>query len=205
MANSNNTALIVIDVQNDFCPGGALAIDRGDEVVAPINELIPTFANVIYTQDWHPRDHASFASNQPGKQPFETIRLEYGEQTLWPAHCVIGSQGAAFHPDLITSPGQMIVRKGYRSEIDSYSAFFENDQATPTGLHGYLKERSIDDVVLVGLATDYCVAWSALDAVRLGLKTTVVLSACRAIDLNDSLAGQINAMKAAGVHVAETL
>jgi len=205
MVNSNNTALIVIDVQNDFCPGGALAIKRGDEVIDPINKIIPRFNNIIYIQDWHPNNHVSFASTHPGKQPFETIQLKYGKQTLWPAHCIIGSKGAAFHPNLIITPGHMIVRKGHRSTIDSYSAFFENDKSTPTGLHSYLKDRSIDSVVLVGLATDYCVAWSALDATRLSLKTTVVLSACRAINLHDSLTIQSEAMKEAGVNMVETI
>ena len=205
MNNSDNAALIVIDVQNDFCPGGALAIDKGDEVVTPINALLQSFENVVFTQDWHPEDHVSFAVNQPGTEPFQTIQLDYGEQMLWPTHCLIGSEGAAFHPDLDTSRAQMVVRKGYRSGIDSYSAFFENDHRTATGLHGYLKDRNIDKVVMAGLATDYCVAWSAIDAAGLGLDTTVVLSACRAIDLEGSLNAQIAAMQEAGITVVESL
>ena len=203
--SSANRALVVIDVQNDFCPGGALAIENGDQVVAPINDLMNQFENVVLTQDWHPENHISFASNQPGKNPFETIELDYGPQTLWPAHCVQGSSGAAFHEALNTTPGQMVVRKGYRSDVDSYSAFFENDHKTATGLNGYLKDRSISELVFTGLATDYCVAWSAIDAAKLGYDTTVVLSACRAIDLEGSLAAQIENMKQAGIKVVENL
>lgn len=202
---TSNTALIVIDVQNDFCPGGALAIEKGDEVVAPINAMMDKFDTIIFTQDWHPSDHVSFAVNQPGSAPFETIPLDYGEQTLWPAHCVIGSVGAEFHSELDQTRCQMVVRKGFRSSVDSYSAFFENDHSTATGLHGYLTDRSIDTVVLAGLATDYCVAWSAMDASRLGLETSVILSASRAIDLNGSLATQIDAMKQMGVNVIDSL
>lgn len=205
MNSSENTALIVIDVQNDFCPGGALAINKGDEIVAPVNKLMDQFNNILFTQDWHPEDHVSFAANQPNSAPFETIELSYGSQTLWPSHCVMGSNGAAFHADLDTSKCQMIVRKGFRSKIDSYSAFFENDHTTATGLHGYLRDRSISNVVMVGLATDYCVAWSAIDAANLGLETTVVLAACRAIDLDGSLEAQTQAMKRAGVNLVETL
>jgi len=162
MTHSSNTALIVIDVQNDFCPGGALAIEKGDEVVTPINAMMHEFENVVFTQDWHPGDHISFAINQPGSAPFETIELDYGEQTLWPSHCVMGSNGADFHPALDQTRCQMVVRKGFRSKVDSYSAFFENDHAKATGLHGYLTDRSITSMVMVGLATDYCVAWSAI-------------------------------------------
>ena len=201
----SNTALVVIDVQNDFCPGGALAVENGDQVVEPINGMIRDFENVILTQDWHPRDHSSFADNQVGKNLFETIALPYGEQTLWPSHCMQGSKGAAFHPALDYNQAQLVIRKGFRTAIDSYSAFFENDQSTATGLYGYLNERGITAVVLAGLATDFCVAFSALDAVKLGLATTVVLPACRAIDLEGSLQAQIDAMKKTGVVLQESL
>lgn len=195
-------ALIVIDVQNDFCPGGALAVTGGDEVVPVINALSHDFEHVILTQDWHPPHHSSFASSHPGKTPFETIRMPYGDQTLWPDHCIQGSGGAAFHPHLNRTRAELIIRKGFRGAIDSYSAFFENDHATPTGLAGYLGERSIDTITLAGLATDYCVAYSALDAVRLGLATTVRLDACRGIDLGGSLETMIGKMKDAGVKLA---
>lgn len=191
-------ALIVIDVQNDFCPGGALAVPDGDAVVAPINALMAEHDAVIYTQDWHPAAHSSFASSHPGKAPYEMIDMPYGPQVLWPDHCVIDSPGAAFHPDLDLS-GDLIIRKGYRRQIDSYSAFFENDQSTPTGLHGYLQERGIGALTLAGLATDFCVAFSALDAARLGYDVTVDLAACRAIDLDGSLQAAIDKMKNAGV------
>ena len=197
--------LIVIDVQNDFCPGGSLAVENGDAVITPINQLIGQFANVVLTQDWHPQDHSSFAANQPGKNPFEMITMPYGDQVLWPVHCVQDTAGAAFHKDLDYTRAQLIIRKGFRSEIDSYSAFFENDRSTPTGLHGYLQERDISSIVLAGLATDYCVAYSALDAASLDLATTVILPACRAIDLDGSLATQLSAMKDAGVILAESL
>lgn len=192
-------ALIVIDVQNDFCPGGALAVAGGDEIISRINGLMNDFATVVLTQDWHPANHASFAANHPGAAPFSLIQMAYGPQVLWPTHCVIGSDGAAFHPDLRTDPAQLIVRKGFRAEIDSYSAFFENDHTTPTGLEGYLRSRGVTSVTLVGLATDYCVAYSALDAARLGFKVTVLEGACRAIDLNGSLAEARDRMRAAGV------
>ena len=194
-------ALIVIDVQNDFCPGGALAVAGGDEIVARINALMDDFSTVILTQDWHPHDHTSFAESHPGAVPFSQIDMAYGKQTLWPCHCVQGSQGAAFHPDLRTDPAQLIVRKGFRPTIDSYSAFFENDRTTPTGLQGYLAARGISRLVLVGLATDYCVAYSALDAARRGFEVTVLTGACRAIDLDGSLAAQLAAMRAAGVNL----
>ena len=196
-----DAALLIIDVQNDFCPGGALAVANGDRVVAPINALSAQFRNVIQTQDWHPPEHVSFAANQPGKSPFETIPLPYGEQTLWPVHCVQGTDGAAFHAGLRRERVQLVVRKGFRPGVDSYSAFFENDHSTATGLHGYLKERGIRRVVLTGLATDFCVAWSAIDAAGLGLDATVVLSACAAIDLEGSLEAQLRAMREAGVKV----
>jgi nicotinamidase/pyrazinamidase len=199
----NDTALIVIDVQNDFCPGGALAVPGGNEVVAPVNRLIERFDNVVLTQDWHPAGHSSFASSHPGNAPFSSIQLPYGAQTLWPDHCVQGSAGAAFHKGLAWTKAQIVIRKGFRRSIDSYSAFFENDRTTPTGLAGYLKERGIVNVVLAGLATDFCVGYSALDAARLGLKASVVMDATRAIDLNGSLAAAEKEMRAAGVTLTE--
>jgi nicotinamidase/pyrazinamidase len=194
-----NEALIVIDVQNDFCPGGALAVAGGDEIISQINGLMDNFPTIVLTQDWHPANHASFAANHPGAAPFSLTTMPYGPQVLWPTHCVQGTTGAAFHADLRTDPAQLVVRKGFRSAIDSYSAFFENDQTTPTGLEGYLRNRGVTAITLVGLATDYCVAYSALDAARLGFKATVLESACRAIDLNGSLADARQKMRAAGV------
>jgi nicotinamidase/pyrazinamidase len=192
-------ALIVIDVQNDFCPGGALAVAGGDEIINRINGLMGDFATVVLTQDWHPATHASFAANHPGAEPFSLTQMPYGPQVLWPTHCVIGSPGAGFHPDLRTDPAQLVIRKGFRPEIDSYSAFFENDHSTPTGLEGYLRSRGVTQVTLVGLATDYCVAYSALDAAQLRFKATVLEGATRAIDLNGSLAAARDMMHAAGV------
>lgn len=192
-------ALIVVDVQNDFCPGGALAVERGDEIVEGINDLMDQFAAVILTQDWHPADHSSFAANHPGAAPFGLIDMPYGPQVLWPSHCVQGSHGAAFHAGLNTTGADLILRKGYRAGIDSYSAFFENDQTTRTGLDGYLTSRGLTDLTFVGLATDFCVAWSALDAVRLGFAATVRLDLCRAIDLEGSLARAREDMTRAGV------
>ena len=192
-------ALIVIDVQNDFCPGGALAVNEGDQVVPAINGLVRSFEHVVLTQDWHPAGHSSFASTHPGKNPFESIDMPYGPQTLWPDHCIQGSLGAEFHSDLEWTKAELIVRKGFRGAINSYSAFFENDHATPTGLGGYLKERGIDDLTMAGLATDYCVAYSALDAARLGFSVTVVMDGCRAIDLGGSLAEMTQRMRDAGV------
>ena len=192
-------ALIVIDVQNDFCPGGALAVAGGDEIIQRINGLMADFATVVLTQDWHPANHASFAANHPGAAPFSLTTMPYGPQVLWPTHCVQGTKGAEFHADLRTDPAQLVVRKGFRAGIDSYSAFFENDQTTPTGLEGYLRNRGVTAVTLVGLATDYCVAYSALDAARLGFKATVLEGACRAIDLNGSLTETRDKMRAAGV------
>ena len=198
-------ALIVIDLQNDFCPGGALAVAGGDEIVPLVNDLIRRSEHVILTQDWHPAGHSSFASSHPGKQAFETIEMPYGPQTLWPDHCVQGTAGAAFHPDLATQRAELVIRKGFRAAIDSYSAFFENDRKTPTGLAGYLRERGLQRVVMAGLATDYCVQYSALDARRLGFETTVVLAGCRAIDLGGSLAVATAAMREAGVELVEEL
>lgn len=194
-----NQALVVIDVQNDFCPGGLLAVADGDAVVAPINTLMADFSAVILTQDWHPGDHSSFAANHAGRAPFEVIDMAYGPQVLWPVHCVQGSRGAAFHADLNTDRADMIIRKGYRAAIDSYSAFFENDHRTATGLDGYLRTRGIDTLTLVGLATDFCVAYSAIDAAKLGYTVAVIESACRAIDLDGSLAVARQNMTQAGV------
>lgn len=196
-------ALIVIDVQNDFCPGGALAVTGGDAVVEPINAMLDDYAVRVLTQDWHPAGHRSFAASHPGAEPFSLTQMDYGPQVLWPSHCVQGSPGAAFHPGLRTDPADLILRKGCRAEIDSYSAFFENDHATATGLQGYLRSRGIDAVTLVGLATDFCVAWSAIDAARLGFVVTVDLAACRAIDLDGSLARAVEEMRAAGVTLIE--
>ena len=195
-------ALIVIDVQNDFCPGGALAVAGGDEIVPMVNRLIGEFEHVILTQDWHPAGHSSFASTHPGKNPFDTMEMPYGTQTLWPDHCVQGTDGAEFHAELEWTKAELVIRKGFRPAIDSYSAFFENDRTTPTGLAGYLRERGISDLTLVGLATDFCVAYSSLDAVRSGFKATVLLEACRAIDLGGSLAAMKDEMAKAGVKLA---
>ena len=194
-------ALLVIDVQNDFCPGGALAVAGGDEIVAPINAIMDTFDTVILTQDWHPAGHYSFASSHTGKAPFEMIDMPYGPQVLWPDHCVQSSAGANFHPDLRTD-GDLIIRKGFRSAIDSYSAFFENDHSTPTGLKGYLETRGITQLTMVGLATDFCVHYSAVDAAQLGFDVTVLRNLCRAIDMDGSLAVAEQAMRAAGVTLA---
>jgi nicotinamidase/pyrazinamidase len=192
-------ALIVIDVQNDFCPGGALAVNGGDTIIPQINALMGEFETVVLTQDWHPADHSSFAANHPGAAPFSVTEMPYGPQVLWPVHCVQGSEGAAFHRDLQSDPGQLIIRKGFRSAIDSYSAFFENDHETPTGLEGYLRSRGITHVVLAGLATDFCVGYSAIDAAKLGFGVTILAQACRAIDLNGSLAATQKACVEAGV------
>lgn len=196
--------LIVIDAQNDFCPGGALAVPRGDEVIALIHRVAQQFAHIVLTQDWHPANHSSFAASHPGKQPFESIELAYGTQTLWPVHCVQGSHGAEFHPSLHLPQAELILRKGFRPHVDSYSAFFENDRTTPTGLAGYLRERALTRVFLAGLAYDYCVAYSALDARRLGLSGFVLRDACRAIDLNDSVARIDAEFAKAGVVVVES-
>lgn len=197
----SDEALIVIDVQNDFCPGGALAVADGDAILPRVNALMDDFAVKVLTQDWHPADHASFAANHPGAAPFSVTEMPYGPQVLWPTHCVQGSAGAAFHADLHTDPADLIIRKGFRAEIDSYSAFFENDHETPTGLEGYLRTRGVRRLTLVGLATDFCVAFSAIDAARLGFEVTVLEGACRAIDLDGSLAKARADMAAAGVRL----
>jgi nicotinamidase/pyrazinamidase len=191
--------LIVVDVQNDFCPGGALAVPNGDEVVPVINRLAARFANAVFTQDWHPRGHTSFASSHPGKKPFETVELPYGEQVLWPDHCVQGTRGAAFHEGLEPGKAQLVIRKGFHRDIDSYSAFLEADRKTTTGLAGYLKERGLKSLFVCGLATDFCVAWTALDARKAGFEVSVIEDACRAIDLEGSLERAWAEMAAAGV------
>lgn len=194
--------LLIVDVQNDFCPGGALAVPDGDGVVPKINRLAGVFPHMAMTQDWHPSDHRSFASAHPGRQPFETVSLPYGDQVLWPDHCVQDSNGAAFHAMLDLPRTELIIRKGFRRDIDSYSAFFENDRQTPTGLAGYLRERHIGRVFLCGLATDFCVNFTALDARKAGFEAVVVDAACRAIDLDGSLAAARDAMAGAGVVAA---
>ena len=195
-------ALIVIDMQPDFCPGGRLAVAGGDEIVAPINVLMADFDAVVLTQDWHPHDHMSFAENHPGAAAFSVIDMPYGPQVLWPSHCVIGTPGAAFHPSLVVDCADMVIRKGFRPQVDSYSAFFENDHRTPTGLAGYLRERDLTDLAFVGLAHDFCVAWSAIDAARLGFRATVIEDATRAIDLNGSREAARADMRKAGVTLA---
>jgi nicotinamidase/pyrazinamidase len=191
--------LLIIDVQNDFCAGGALAVPDGDAVVPIINRLTERFEHVALTQDWHPPGHSSFATSHPGSAPFETIAMPYGQQTLWPDHCVQGSAGAAFHPRLATERAELVIRKGFRPEIDSYSAFNENDRRTPTGLAVYLRERGFRRIFLAGLATDFCVFYSAMDARQLGFEAVVIEAGCRAIDLAGSLDAARSAMVAAGV------
>jgi nicotinamidase/pyrazinamidase len=197
--------LLVVDVQNDFCPGGALAVAQGNAVVAPINNLIADFTHLVLTQDWHPPGHRSFASAHPGRKPFERIEMPYGPQTLWPDHCVQDTPGAAFHAGLHIAKAELILRKGFRRDVDSYSVFFENDKRTATGLGGYLQERRLRHVHLAGLATDYCVAWSALDARNLGFDVTVHLAACRAIDHEGSYASALARMREAGVQLTEAV
>lgn len=201
---TSSDALIVIDLQNDFCPGGALAVGGGDEIVPLVNRLVARHQHVILTQDWHPMGHSSFASSHAGKAPFENIDLPYGSQTLWPEHCVQGTPGAAFHAGLDWTKAELVIRKGFRATIDSYSAFFENDRTTPTGLAGYLRERGLTRLTLVGLATDFCVAYSALDARKLGFETQVVMDACRAIDLGGSLAAAEKQMRESGVRLTQS-
>ncbi|EAQ03265.1 pyrazinamidase/nicotinamidase [Pseudooceanicola batsensis HTCC2597] len=195
-------ALLVIDVQNDFCPGGALAVNGGDTIVPGINQLMTEFDAVVLTQDWHPAGHSSFASSHEGKEPMEMTEMPYGPQVLWPDHCIQGSHGAQFHPDLTTDRADLIIRKGFDPAIDSYSAFFENDHETPTGLEGYLRTRGIEDLTLVGLATDFCVNFSAVDAAKLGFGVTVRTDLCRAIDLNGSLQAALEGMTQAGAGIA---
>ena len=197
-------ALLVVDVQNDFCTDGALAVPGGEAVVPAINRLWDGYVCKVLTQDWHPPGHASFASSHEGKQPFDTGRLDYGEQVLWPDHCVQGTPGAAFHPDLRTDGADLVLRKGFRPGIDSYSAFFENDRQTPTGLAGYLRERGVGRVVLTGLATDFCVGFSALDALAAGFETVVLEDLCRGIDMEGSLARMLDDIRAAGGRIGRS-
>ncbi len=204
MQISPHDVLIVIDMQNDFCPGGALAVADGEAVIQPIQRIAPHFQHIILTQDWHASGHTSFASSHPGKRPFEQIELDYGPQTLWPDHCVQGSHGAEFHPALHLPQAELILRKGFRREIDSYSAFFENDRTTATGLAGYLRERGVTRVFFAGLAYDYCVGYSALDARRLGFPAFIIRDACRAIDLNGSAAKIETEFARAGVTVIDS-
>src|SRR3989440_4883223 len=195
----NDDLLLIVDVQNDFCPGGALAVANGDAVVPIINRLVERFDHVALTQDWHPKGHSSFAASHPGARPFETIDMPYGQQTLWPDHCVQGTPGATFHPQLETTRAEMVIRKGFRPDIDSYSAFYENDRRTPTGLAGYLRERGLCRIFLVGLATDYCVCHSAVDARRIGSDAVLIEAGSRGIDLSGSLDAAWAGMAAAGV------
>ena len=199
MKKTDREVLLVIDVQNDFCPGGALAVPQGDEVILAVNRLAASYAHVILTQDWHPPGHSSFASSHPGKHPFETIEVSYGEQILWPDHCVQGTPGAVIHFALDIPHAELVLRKGFRSAIDSYSAFRENDRRTATGLAGYLRERGFERVTLCGLATDFCVAFSAIDGRQAGFEVSVVTSACRGIDIDGSLARAMRSMSDAGV------
>ena len=195
-------ALIVIDPQNDFCPGGALAVAGGDEIMSQINAMMDDFDMVVLTQDWHPAGHSSFASSHDGADPFTLTEMPYGPQVLWPDHCIQASAGADFHPSLNTNRADAIIRKGMNPAVDSYSAFFENNKTTATGLAGLLNGRGCNDLTMVGLATDYCVAWSALDGAAQEFKVEVVLSACRAIDLDGSLDAALANMRAAGISLA---
>ncbi len=191
--------LLIVDVQNDFCPGGRLAVPDGDAVVPAVNRLAAQFAHVILTQDWHPPGHLSFAGSHPGRHPFETVEVSYGPQILWPDHCVQGTTGAEFHPALDVPHAELVLRKGFLRAIDSYSAFRENDRRTPTGLAGYLRERGFERLTVAGLATDFCVLFSAIDAREAGFEVTIVTGACRGIDLDGSVARAMRAMAEAGV------
>jgi nicotinamidase-related amidase len=201
MKQNEREVLLIVDVQNDFCPGGALAVPGGDEIVPAVNKLAAGFLHVILTQDWHPAGHTSFASSHPGKKPFDTIEVPYGQQTLWPDHCVQGTQGAAFHPRLDVPHAELVLRKGYRRAIDSYSAFRENDRRTRTGLAGYLRERGFERITVCGLATDFCVFYSAVDGREAGFEVSVVTSACRGIDMDGSIARAMRSMSEAGVTI----
>ena len=194
-------ALLIVDIQYDFCPGGALAVPDGDTIIPTVNQLIDHFDVIVQTQDWHPEGHSSFASSHEGKEPFDTVEMDYGTQVLWPDHCVQGSKGAEFHEDLNTLKSQVIIRKGFRRMIDSYSTFFENDQKTATGLTGYLKQRGITDLYTVGLATDFCVKWSILDGIDEGFNMHIVEDAVKGIDLNGSLDEAWDEMKKKGVKI----
>jgi nicotinamidase/pyrazinamidase len=199
MRPNDDDVLLIIDVQNDFCGGGALAVTDGEAVVPVINRLSERFDHVVLTQDWHPPGHSSFATSHPGSAAFDVIGMSYGQQTLWPDHCLQGEPGAAFHPQLATARAELVIRKGFRRDIDSYSAFYENDRQTPTGLAGYLRERGLQRIFLAGLATDFCVYYSAIDARRLGFTAVLVEGGCRAIDLAGSLDAAWAGMAAAGV------
>ncbi len=201
MTPDDRDVLLIIDVQSDFCPGGALAVPQGDAIVPAINRLARSFAHVVLTQDWHPPGYASFASSHPGKRPFDAIEVSYGTQILWPDHCVQGTQGVGFHPELDVPHAELVLRKGFRSTVDSYSAFRENDRRTPTGLAGYLRERGLDRIVMCGLATDFCVAFSAIDGRQAGFAVSLVTNACRGIDIEGSLARAMRSMNEAGVTV----
>ena len=194
-------ALLVIDVQNDFCPNGALPVSEGDLIIQPINAVMDNFNIVVLTQDWHPASHKSFASSYENRKPFDSVEMFYGTQVLWPDHCIQGSMGASFNPSLNLESADIIIRKGSNPALDSYSAFFENDKVTPTGLHGYLKNRKVTDLTLVGLATDFCVAFSALDAANLGYSVTVQLDLARGIDTDGSLNAAIDKMSKAGINL----
>ena len=204
MPITSQDVLLVVDVQNDFCPGGALAVPEGDAVIPVIHRISLRFEHIILTQDWHPPGHHSFACAHAGKHPFEQVRTSYGEQTLWPDHCIQGTPGAEFHPSLQLTKAELILRKGFHSELDSYSAFFENDRTTPTGLAGYLRERSLARIFVTGLAYDFCVAYSALDARRLGFPVTIVADACRAIDRNGSVGAVEKQFASSGVALIES-
>jgi nicotinamidase/pyrazinamidase len=202
---NDNDLLLIIDVQSDFCSGGKLAVADGDAVVPVINRLAKRFQHVALTQDWHPSSHSSFATSHPGSAPFDIVSMPYGKQTLWPDHCVQGTPGAAFHSQLETERAELVIRKGFRREIDSYSAFYENDRRTPTGLAGYLRECGLQRIFLVGLATDFCVYYSAVDARRLGFAAVLIETGCRAIDLAGSLDAAWRGMAAAGVQRVDDL
>ena len=204
MTPTDNDVLLVVDVQNDFCKGGTLEVPHGDKVVPVINELGRRFRHVIVTQDWHPTDHTSFASQHAGAQPYQTIKVDYGDQVLWPDHCVQHSAGAEFHDKLAVANCELIIRKGYRRAIDSYSAFFENDQKTPTGLSGYLRERGLKRLFVTGLATDFCVRFSAVDGRAAGFEVVLIEDACRGIDNDGSMDDAMQAMKEAGVALSES-
>lgn len=197
-------ALLIVDVQNDFCPGGALEVPNGDQIIPIINKLSGRFDVIVQTQDWHPKGHSSFASSHDSKDPFETITMPYGEQVLWPDHCIQGSKGADFHPKLKTDHTQLIIRKGFRKDIDSYSAFYENDNQTTTGLTGYLKARSIDTLYVVGLATDFCVKWSVVDGIKEGFNIYVVEDAVKGIDIGNSVTQAWDEILDAGAKKADS-
>lgn len=197
-------ALLIVDIQNDFCPGGALAVPEGDRIIPVVNRLSQEFDAVLQTQDWHPAGHSSFASSHSGKNPYDTIELGYGTQVLWPDHCVQGTKGAEFHPDLETLRTDVVIRKGFRKSIDSYSTFYENDQKTATGLTGYLKERGITELVVTGLATDFCVKWSVLDGLKEGFAITVVEDAVAGIDIDGSVDAAWSEMTKAGASVVRS-